>query len=956
MSINSDAPAQLIAKAKQLYDFGDFLDAQIAYEEALNTQSSLPSLTDPERANALYWYSITLLELGKHTNAEAALGAARAIEETLQPAVSPSIARCISALGVARLYAGDVAGAQQLTEQALGMREQLLGSDHPDTIESLNNLGFIVNRRGDKARSVALHEEALARCERTVGDTHRVTAEVCSSLSMRLDAKQPRARELAERALLVAQNLFGPTHPTTAQLMNNLATLLADAGDNAAARALLERSLALHEERLGAHHPRLAYALHNLAFLYKRAGEWNLARHYNERALIIREQALGSQHPDTLRSVSTLVACYGDMQKNGDTTVTQFSMPLYICMTALKAAAGTLDPKNANMPGAHLGAGAAAMQLHELVGRIEASHHQPPLTSEQQATLERATLLQTQAKERYAVGDYSPARELLEAAIAIIEQVRGAVHLDLVAPLTQLQPVMKALNKPTAVLPLVERITNIHIAVLGEEHPHARLAMSQLASLVSREYGMEVALPLFEGNFKSMEQNLGPNDPNVRMSRANIERWRERYGSATPPEPLLISRSEKHEAALNEQHPWIEDVFHGIDDVDWHNLHHAYGPADDVPTLLRLLVSDDADVREDTWQTLYSNIWHQGTVFEASAYAVPFFLRLLADPRTPDRLSLFGMLQSLATGSSYLAAHHREDDSSRNWRQILAKEGKDFDVELQHELSYVRAANEAVGEGFALFLKFAEDANQDIELRREAISTLALLSTHAEIIIPRLRTLLNQPDAAPFRTTIVNALHRHMDTSPRSQRFFAALMEHEADTNVAFIAAAALIQRARERAPETAVATILNALRRHGDERGYGYSVYYTGKAALLALGAERGRAALLRVLPSLHYTNSDELHFFAETLLDLVFNNNQHPHRSRSLSWHKQTKRCTISFYGGSTKAQPQRDAATLTDAQREVLEALATHDPLWEWDSNLLTLYGLPAERELLRAWLEN
>jgi hypothetical protein len=229
------------------------------------------------------------------------------------------------------------------------------------------------------------------------------------------------------------------------------------------------------------------------------------------------------------------------------------------------------------------------------------------------------------------------------------------------------------------------------------------------------------------------------------------------------------------------------------------------------------------------------------------------------------------MLQSLATGSSYLAAHHREDDSSRNWRQILAKEGKDFDVELQHELSYVRAANEAVGEGFALFLKFAEDANQDIELRREAISTLALLSTHAEIIIPRLRTLLNQPDAAPFRTTIVNALHRHMDTSPRSQRFFAALMEHEADTNVAFIAAAALIQRARERAPETAVATILNALRRHGDERGYGYSVYYTGKAALLALGAERGRAALLRVLPSLHYTNSDELHFFAETLLDLV-------------------------------------------------------------------------------------
>ncbi len=181
----------------------------------------------------------------------------------------------------------------------------------------------------------------------------------------------------------------------------------------------------------------------------------------------------------------------------------------------------------------------------------------------------------------------------------------------------------------------------------------------------------------------------------------------------------------------------------------------------------------------------------------------------------------------------------------------------------------------------------------------------------------------------------------------------AALVEAR---NIEATFATAPIQRARERAPEIAVDVVLNALRRHGDERGYGYSVYYNSTAALLALGAERGRAALLRALPLLHYTNSDQLHFFAETLLDLVFNDGQHQGRSRSLSWHKQTKRCTISFYGGKNYVQPERNAATITDVQREVLAAIVAHNPLWEWDSNLLTLYGLPAEREVLLAWLEN
>ena len=40
-------------------------------------------------------------------------------------------------------------------------------------------------------------------------------------------------------------------------------------------------------------------------------------------------------------------------------------------------------------------------------------------------------------------------------------------------------------------------------------------------------------------------------------------------------------------------------MFDGIDDIDWGSLTHAYGPADDVPGLLRSLASSDEKTRED---------------------------------------------------------------------------------------------------------------------------------------------------------------------------------------------------------------------------------------------------------------------------------------------------------------------------------------------------------------------
>ncbi|WP_157878447.1 hypothetical protein [Streptomyces chattanoogensis] len=62
--------------------------------------------------------------------------------------------------------------------------------------------------------------------------------------------------------------------------------------------------------------------------------------------------------------------------------------------------------------------------------------------------------------------------------------------------------------------------------------------------------------------------------------------------------------------------------------VDWSQLRHAYGPADDIPGLFARLAGGQED--EKVWHELWSALCHQGTVYEASYAAVP----VLADIAT----------------------------------------------------------------------------------------------------------------------------------------------------------------------------------------------------------------------------------------------------------------------------------------------------------------------------------
>ncbi|MEV1328573.1 hypothetical protein AB0J20_03220 [Micromonospora costi] len=96
-------------------------------------------------------------------------------------------------------------------------------------------------------------------------------------------------------------------------------------------------------------------------------------------------------------------------------------------------------------------------------------------------------------------------------------------------------------------------------------------------------------------------------------------------------------------------HPLI-DPLAGLDDVPWQSLHHAYGPAVDVPDQVRALRSPEAVIRRRALSELSGNVYHQGTRWGASCHVVPFLVALVDDPGTPDRAAVAGLLRSVVLG------------------------------------------------------------------------------------------------------------------------------------------------------------------------------------------------------------------------------------------------------------------------------------------------------------------
>lgn len=173
-------------------------------------------------------------------------------------------------------------------------------------------------------------------------------------------------------------------------------------------------------------------------------------------------------------------------------------------------------------------------------------------------------------------------------------------------------------------------------------------------------------------------------------------------------------------------------MLEGLDNVDWKSLSHAYGSAEDVPDQLRALAYGDSEERESALWSFYGSIYHQGTVYKATAYAVPFLIEILTAPDFEEKHDILFLLSHLASGHSYLDAHQDFE-----WEQQKAQNDPEgYQSQMQEELGWVRAAHDAVYRYHAHYITLLKD--EIPKTRATAAYLWACFREHHETLLPLL--------------------------------------------------------------------------------------------------------------------------------------------------------------------------------------------------------------------------
>ncbi|MDX3663232.1 hypothetical protein PV646_38570 [Streptomyces sp. ID05-26A] len=87
----------------------------------------------------------------------------------------------------------------------------------------------------------------------------------------------------------------------------------------------------------------------------------------------------------------------------------------------------------------------------------------------------------------------------------------------------------------------------------------------------------------------------------------------------------------------------------GLDDVAWHSIDHAYGPALDTPGHLRALLSNDPEVVARAVTDLDRTVHEEGGfVCPAATAVLPFLVEVLPVLRDDHRAALLDMIERIA--------------------------------------------------------------------------------------------------------------------------------------------------------------------------------------------------------------------------------------------------------------------------------------------------------------------
>ncbi len=252
-------------------------------------------------------YAISLFELGRYPEAIEVLTALVEGPARFDP-VDPVVrGRALHRIGMAQQALNQLDAAEASYEAALAWQRARFGDDHRETEETIFSQASLLTLRRRAPEALPLTTAVLERQRRADpgDDTALLRALAAQAMVVSNTGPVSLAESLRREELALAERIYGSGHPRSLRSQNNLATILAAAGQYQEALDLTAIVLEARRRQLGPDHPSVGLSANNLAELLLLQGRIQEAEAPAAEALRIRLAHYGENHHNTANALRT---------------------------------------------------------------------------------------------------------------------------------------------------------------------------------------------------------------------------------------------------------------------------------------------------------------------------------------------------------------------------------------------------------------------------------------------------------------------------------------------------------------------------------------------------------------------------------------------------------------------------------------------------------------------------
>lgn len=209
------------------------------------------------------------------------------------------------------------ADAERVFRELSMRRTSVFGAEHADSMQALDDLRVVLTIQGHYAEALKLLRDLLERRRRALGDDHRLTIRTMSDVgtSLRNVGRSGEALDFYREAVERARRAL-PDDPEFGVMLNNLAQLLYDQKDYAAAESTLIEAVQVWRAACGDDAEELGTALQMLGSTQLELKNFDEAAVALTQALAIRQRRFDDDHPQiatTLHTLAIVLSSAGDL-------------------------------------------------------------------------------------------------------------------------------------------------------------------------------------------------------------------------------------------------------------------------------------------------------------------------------------------------------------------------------------------------------------------------------------------------------------------------------------------------------------------------------------------------------------------------------------------------------------------------------------------------------------------